>query len=590
MVRICKYLSKMEITQLLLALVFIVAQVWFDLKLPDYMSDITQMVEQPGTQMSSVWTAGGKMLMVSLGSMACTVITGFIVARVAASFTQRIRSLQFAKVESFSTAELNKFSTPSLITRSTNDITQIQMFITMGLMMLVRAPIMAVWAVLKIAGKGFEWTLATGIAVAVLMIAIGILMVLVIPKFRSMQKLTDNINLVARENLVGVRVVRAYNAEDYQENKFEKANNDLTDTQLFTTRSMALLMPLMNTVMNGLMLAVYWIGAYLIEAASLGDKLTVFSNMVVFSSYSVQVIMAFLLMSMVFVLLPRADVSAQRVLEVLDTEPSIIDGTRTQGVEGHAGSVEFRDVSFAYPDAQDNVLEHVNFSVSKGQTMAFIGSTGSGKTTLLNLLMRFYDPSSGVVSVDGVDIREYQLKALRSKIGYVPQQSVMFRGTVRSNVAYGGKATKDTSTEQTLEDVKHASSVAQATEFVEQLPESYEAPVAQGGSNFSGGQKQRLSIARAVWSKPEILVFDDSFSALDFKTDREVRDALAKNAADSTMLIVAQRIGTIMNADQIMVLDEGKVVGLGTHKELLNTCAVYKQIAQSQLSEKELTA
>ncbi|MCH4160223.1 ABC transporter ATP-binding protein [Bifidobacterium sp.] len=590
MVRICKYLSKMEITQLLLALVFIVAQVWFDLKLPDYMSDITQMVEQPGTQMSSVWTAGGKMLMVSLGSMACTVITGFIVARVAASFTQRIRSLQFAKVESFSTAELNKFSTPSLITRSTNDITQIQMFITMGLMMLVRAPIMAVWAVLKIAGKGFEWTLATGIAVAVLMIAIGILMVLVIPKFRSMQKLTDNINLVARENLVGVRVVRAYNAEDYQENKFEKANNDLTDTQLFTTRSMALLMPLMNTVMNGLMLAVYWIGAYLIEAASLGDKLTVFSNMVVFSSYSVQVIMAFLLMSMVFVLLPRADVSAQRVLEVLDTEPSIIDGTRTQGVEGHAGSVEFRDVSFAYPDAQDNVLEHVNFSVSKGQTMAFIGSTGSGKTTLLNLLMRFYDPSSGVVSVDGVDIREYQLKALRSKIGYVPQQSVMFRGTVRSNVAYGGKATKDTSTEQTLEDVKHASSVAQATEFVEQLPESYEAPVAQGGSNFSGGQKQRLSIARAVWSKPEILVFDDSFSALDFKTDREVRDALAKNAADSTMLIVAQRIGTIMDADQIMVLDEGKVVGLGTHKELLNTCAVYKQIAQSQLSEKELTA
>jgi ATP-binding cassette subfamily B protein len=580
----------MEITQLLLALVFIVAQVWFDLKLPDYMSDITQMVEQPGTQMSSVWTAGGKMLMVSLGSMACTVITGFIVARVAASFTQRIRSLQFAKVESFSTAELNKFSTPSLITRSTNDITQIQMFITMGLMMLVRAPIMAVWAVLKIAGKGFEWTLATGIAVAVLMIAIGILMVLVIPKFRSMQKLTDNINLVARENLVGVRVVRAYNAEDYQENKFEKANNDLTDTQLFTTRSMALLMPLMNTVMNGLMLAVYWIGAYLIEAASLGDKLTVFSNMVVFSSYSVQVIMAFLLMSMVFVLLPRADVSAQRVLEVLDTEPSIIDGTRTQGVEGHAGSVEFRDVSFAYPDAQDNVLEHVNFSVSKGQTMAFIGSTGSGKTTLLNLLMRFYDPSSGVVSVDGVDIREYQLKALRSKIGYVPQQSVMFRGTVRSNVAYGGKATKDTSTEQTLEDVKHASSVAQATEFVEQLPESYEAPVAQGGSNFSGGQKQRLSIARAVWSKPEILVFDDSFSALDFKTDREVRDALAKNAADSTMLIVAQRIGTIMDADQIMVLDEGKVVGLGTHKELLNTCAVYKQIAQSQLSEKELTA
>lgn len=590
MIRICKYLSKSEIGQLVLALVFIVAQVWFDLKLPDYMSDITQMVEQPGTQISSVWSAGGKMLMVSLGSVVCTVITGFIVARVAASFTQRIRSMQFAKVESFSTAELNKFSTPSLITRSTNDITQIQMFITMGLMMLVRAPIMAVWAVLKIAGKGFEWTLATGVAVAVLMVTIGVLMVLVIPKFRSMQKLTDNINLVARENLVGVRVVRAYNAEDYQERKFEQANNDLTDTQLFTTRSMALLMPLMNTVMNGLMLAVYWIGAYLIESAAMGDKLTVFSNMVVFSSYSVQVIMAFLLMSMVFVLLPRADVSAQRILEVLDTKPSIIDGTRSEGLDGQSGLVEFRDVSFAYPDAQDKVLENVNFTVSKGQTMAFIGSTGSGKTTLVNLLMRFYDPSSGEILVDGVNIRDYRLKSLRGKIGYVPQQSVMFRGTVTSNVAYGDKAINAASTEQTLEDVKHASSVAQATEFIEGLPESYDAPIAQGGSNLSGGQKQRLSIARAVWSKPEILVFDDSFSALDFKTDREVRDALAKETAGSTMLIVAQRIGTIMNADQIMVLDEGKVVGLGTHQELLKSCEVYRQIAESQLSEKELTA
>jgi ATP-binding cassette subfamily B protein len=589
-IRICKYLSKSEIGQLVLALVFIVAQVWFDLKLPDYMSDITQMVEQPGTQISSVWSAGGKMLMVSLGSVVCTVITGFIVARVAASFTQRIRSMQFAKVESFSTAELNKFSTPSLITRSTNDITQIQMFITMGLMMLVRAPIMAVWAVLKIAGKGFEWTLATGVAVAVLMVTIGVLMVLVIPKFRSMQKLTDNINLVARENLVGVRVVRAYNAEDYQERKFEQANDDLTDTQLFTTRSMALLMPLMNTVMNGLMLAVYWIGAYLIESAAMGDKLTVFSNMVVFSSYSVQVIMAFLLMSMVFVLLPRADVSAQRILEVLDTKPSIIDGTRNEGLDGQSGLVEFRDVSFAYPDAQDKVLENVNFTVSKGQTMAFIGSTGSGKTTLVNLLMRFYDPSSGEILVDGVNIRDYRLKSLRGKIGYVPQQSVMFRGTVTSNVAYGDKAINAASTEQTLEDVKHASSVAQATEFIEGLPESYDAPIAQGGSNLSGGQKQRLSIARAVWSKPEILVFDDSFSALDFKTDREVRDALAKETAGSTMLIVAQRIGTIMNADQIMVLDEGKVVGLGTHQELLKSCEVYRQIAESQLSEKELTA
>lgn len=590
MVRICKYLSKREIIQLVIALVFIVAQVWFDLKLPDYMSDITQMVEQPHTQMSSVWTAGGKMLLVSLGSMLCTVITGFIMARVAASFTQRIRSLQFRQVESFSTAELNQFSTPSLITRSTNDITQIQMFITMGLLMLVRAPIMAVWAVLKIAGKGFEWTLATGIAVAILMVAIVVLMILVIPKFRSMQRLTDNINLVARENLVGVRVVRAYNAEDYQEKKFDKANDDLTHTQLFTTRSMAVLMPLMNTIMNGLMLAVYWIGAYLIESTNMTNKLTVFSNMVVFSSYSVQVIMAFLLMSMVFVLLPRADVSAQRILEVLDTKPSITDGPLTQGEPATSGLVEFRDVSFTYPDAQEHVLEHISFTVSKGQTMAFIGSTGSGKTTLINLLMRFYDASAGSVRVDGVDVREYKLQALRDKLGYVPQQSVMFRGTVTSNIAYGSKAQHAGSTEQQLDDVKHAIDVAQATEFVEQLPETFTAPVAQGGSNFSGGQKQRLSIARAVWSKPEILVFDDSFSALDFKTDRQLRDALAEQASGSTMLIVAQRIGTIMNADQIMVLDEGKVVGLGTHQELLQHCEVYQQIARSQLSEKELSA
>jgi ATP-binding cassette subfamily B protein len=575
---------------LVIALVFIVAQVWFDLKLPDYMSDITQMVEQPHTQMSSVWTAGGKMLLVSLGSMLCTVITGFIMARVAASFTQRIRSLQFRQVESFSTAELNQFSTPSLITRSTNDITQIQMFITMGLLMLVRAPIMAVWAVLKIAGKGFEWTLATGIAVAILMVAIVVLMILVIPKFRSMQRLTDNINLVARENLVGVRVVRAYNAEDYQEKKFDKANDDLTHTQLFTTRSMAVLMPLMNTIMNGLMLAVYWIGAYLIESTNMTNKLTVFSNMVVFSSYSVQVIMAFLLMSMVFVLLPRADVSAQRILEVLDTKPSITDGPLTQGEPATSGLVEFRDVSFTYPDAQEHVLEHISFTVSKGQTMAFIGSTGSGKTTLINLLMRFYDASAGSVRVDGVDVREYKLQALRDKLGYVPQQSVMFRGTVTSNIAYGSKAQHAGSTEQQLDDVKHAIDVAQATEFVEQLPETFTAPVAQGGSNFSGGQKQRLSIARAVWSKPEILVFDDSFSALDFKTDRQLRDALAEQASGSTMLIVAQRIGTIMNADQIMVLDEGKVVGLGTHQELLQHCEVYQQIARSQLSEKELSA
>lgn len=620
MLRICKYLSKAEIGQLLIGLIFVVAHIWFDLELPDYMSEITTLVETPGSEMADIWVAGGKMLLISLGSVACAVATGFITARVAASFGQRLRSLEFRKVESFGPAEMSRFSTASLITRSTNDITQIQMFITMGLLLLVKSPIMAVWAVCKIAGKGFEWTLATGIAVVVLLIAIVILMAMVMPKFKAMQQLTDNINLVARENLTGLRVVRAYNAEDYQEAKFTKANTDLTDTQLFTNRSMAIMMPLMNTVMNGLMLAVYWIGAYLIDAAEATDKLTVFSNMVVFSSYSVQVIMSFLLMSMVFVLWPRANVSAHRVMEVLDTEPIVRNGTKRAAdvaKTGRRGTVEFRDVSFTYPDSREAMLEHVSFTAEQGQTVAFIGSTGSGKSSLINLVPRFYDVSHGQVLVDGVDVRDYDLTALRDKIGYVPQQSVLFKGTVASNVSYGdrpGEATEvemaDTSTAagrrreaellaadesrgltgEQMDRVRAAADVAQADEFIARMDGDYEAAIAQGGSNVSGGQKQRLSIARAVYRHPEILVFDDSFSALDFKTDRAVRDALAREAKDSTKLIVAQRIGTIMDADLIVVLDDGRVVGQGTHRELLETCDVYRQIAQSQLSESELTA
>ena len=631
MIRICKYLSKAEWFQLFVGLLFIVAGVWLQLKLPDYMADITRLVETPNSEMHDVWVAGGKMLAVALGAMLTTVAVGFITARVSASFTQRLRSMQFRRVESFGPEELNRFSTASLITRSTNDVTQIQMFLTMGLLMLVQSPIMAVWAIAKIAGKGVEWTAATGVSLVLVMGAVAIIMAMVMPKFRSMQALTDNINRVARENLTGLRVVRAYNAEDYQQGKFDKANRDLTDTQLFTNRAMSIMMPLMNTVMNGLTLAVYWIGAYLIDAAGLMDKLTLFSNMVVFSSYAIQVIMSFLMMSMVFVLWPRADVSAKRILEVLDTEPHVTDGTRTEGAKNADGTpvrgrVEFRDVSFTYPDAREPMLEHVSFTAQPGQTVAFIGSTGSGKTTLVSLVPRFYDATGGQVLVDGMDVKDYTLQSLRDKIGYVPQQSVMFKGTVASNVAFGDKSQAgvlpagesmtdveiaDTSTPQgrarekallaesehgttlseaQMEDVRQAVAVAKADEFVTRMDGTYEAPIAQGGTNVSGGQKQRLSIARAVWRHPEILVFDDSFSALDFRTDHDVREALAREAGDATKLIVAQRIGTIMDADRIIVLDQGRVVGQGTHKELLRDCEVYRQIAESQLSEAELAS
>ena len=631
MIRICKYLSKAEWFQLFVGLLFIVAGVWLQLKLPDYMADITRLVETPNSEMHDVWVAGGKMLAVALGAMLTTVAVGFITARVSASFTQRLRSMQFRRVESFGPEELNRFSTASLITRSTNDVTQIQMFLTMGLLMLVQSPIMAVWAIAKIAGKGVEWTAATGVSLVLVMGAVAIIMAMVMPKFRSMQALTDNINRVARENLTGLRVVRAYNAEDYQQGKFDKANRDLTDTQLFTNRAMSVMMPLMNTVMNGLTLAVYWIGAYLIDAAGLMDKLTLFSNMVVFSSYAIQVIMSFLMMSMVFVLWPRADVSAKRILEVLDTEPHVTDGTRTEGAKNADGTpvrgrVEFRDVSFTYPDAREPMLEHVSFTAQPGQTVAFIGSTGSGKTTLVSLVPRFYDATGGQVLVDGMDVKDYTLQSLRDKIGYVPQQSVMFKGTVASNVAFGDKSQAgvlpagesmadveiaDTSTPQgrarekallaesehgttlseaQMEDVRQAVAVAKADEFVTRMDGTYEAPIAQGGTNVSGGQKQRLSIARAVWRHPEILVFDDSFSALDFRTDHDVREALAREAGDATKLIVAQRIGTIMDADRIIVLDQGRVVGQGTHKELLRDCEVYRQIAESQLSEAELAS
>lgn len=586
MLRIFKYLKLKEWMQAVISFVFIVAQVWLDLKLPDYMAGITRLVQTPGSKMGDIWEQGFYMLLCALGSVVSAIIVGFFAARIAASFSQRLRSMLFTKVDSFSMEEINRFSTSSLITRSTNDITQIQMLVTMGLQMIVKAPIMAVWAITKIAGKGTEWSLATGAAVLILVVMIAFIMVFVIPKFKKMQVLTDNLNQVTRENLTGLRVVRAYNAEAYQEEKFEKANEELTGTQLFTSRGMAVMSPVMSMIMSGLSLAIYWIGAYLINGAQAMDKLTLFSNMVVFSSYAVQVIMSFMMLVMLFILMPRATVSARRINEVLDTRPTILDGPLSEGKHGLVGEVEFKNVSFRYPGAAEYVLENVSFSVKQGETIAFIGSTGSGKSTLINLVPRFFDSTEGEVLIDGVNVKDYKTEALYNKIGYVPQKAVLFRGNVSSNVAYGENGREPATAEQ----IKKAVAIAQGADFVEAMDGGYSGDISQGGKNVSGGQKQRLAIARAVCRTPEIYIFDDSFSALDYKTDRVLRSALKKETAGVTSMIVAQRIGTIMDADQIIVLDEGRIVGKGTHKELLATCRVYKEIAMSQLSEEELAS
>jgi ATP-binding cassette subfamily B protein len=586
MFRLLKRLKAAEWLQALVSLAFIVAQVWLDLKLPDYMSEITRLTQTPGSAMADIWLAGGKMLLCALGSVASAIIVGYLAARIAASFSQRLRSQLFSQVDSFSMEEINRFSTDSLITRSTNDITQVQMLITMGLQMIIKAPIMVVWAVTKIAGKGLEWSLATGVAVLIMIAVISVMMVLVLPKFRKMQTLTDNLTRVTRENLTGLRVVRAYNAEPYQEAKFEVANTELTETQLFTNRGMAIMMPIISTLMSGLTLAIYWIGASLINNAGMMDRLTLFSNMVVFSAYAMQVIMSFMMLVMIFVLWPRASVSAKRINEVLETAPSILDGTQTEGKAGKVGEIEFRAVSFRYPGAADDVLCDISFTAKQGEIVAFIGSTGSGKTTLVNLIPRFFDATAGDVLVDGVNVKDYTQDALHNKIGYVPQKAVSFRGTVASNIAYGENG-KECPTD---DEIQTAMRIAQGADFVEQMEGQYEAEVAQGGTNLSGGQKQRLAIARAVARKPEIYIFDDSFSALDYKTDRALRSALRHETAGVTSLIVAQRIGTILDADQIIVLNDGQIVGKGTHKELLKTCDVYQEIAMSQLSEEELSA
>ena len=593
MLKIFKYLKPKEWLMAGISLVFIVAQVWLELRMPEYMQKITTLVQTEGSEMSEIWITGGYMLLCALGSLAGAILVGFFAARIAASFSQRLRSLLFNKVDSFSMEEINRFSTSSLITRSTNDITQVQMLITMGLQMVIKAPILAVWAVTKILGKGFEWTMVTGGAVLILVVLVTFMLIFVMPKFRKMQTLTDNITRVTRENLTGLRVVRAYNAEGYQEKKFETANKELTDTFQFTVRAMAIMIPVITMIMSGLSLVIYWIGAYMIDAAGMAvtaagvpERVEVFSNMIVFSQYAIQVIMSFMMMVMMFIMMPRASVSAKRINEVLDTKSTIIDGSVTAGKPGLVGEVEFRNVSFKYPGAADYVLEDISFTAKKGETVAFIGSTGSGKSTLINLVPRFFDATEGEVLIDGVNVKGYELEALYNKIGYVPQKAVLFKGTVDFNVAFGENGGGSYSED----DVKKAVQIAQGTDFVESMEDGYNASIAQGGTNVSGGQKQRLAIARAVCRKPEIYVFDDSFSALDYKTDRVLRNVLKRETAGVTSLIVAQRIGTIMDADQIIVLDEGRIVGKGTHKELLGDCAVYKEIAMSQLSEEELVS
>jgi ABC transporter, ATP-binding protein len=547
------------------------------------MSEITRLVQTEGSAMGDIWVQGSYMLFCALGSLISAVIVGFFAARIAATLSKRLRESLYTKVESFSMQEINQFSTASLITRSTNDITQVQMVFAMGLQVMIKAPILAVWAILKILGKNFEWSLVTAGAVCVLLVMLSIILIFAVPKFKIIQGLTDNLNLVTRENLTGIRVVRAYNAENYQEEKFENANNILTRTHLFTGRIMAIMGPGMTLIMSGLSLAIYWIGAYLIEAADRMDKIGLFSDMVVFSSYSIQVVMAFMMLTMIFIMLPRATVSAKRIMGVLNTPLSIVDGTK-QAPTDRVGEVEFRNVSFKYPDAEEYVIENISFKANRGETVAFIGSTGSGKSTLINLVPRFYDATEGEVLVDGMNVKDYKQSDLNNKLGYVSQKAVLFAGTVEFNIAFGDNGRQMAK----LDQVKKAITIAQGRDFVEKMDRTYHSSIAQGGSNVSGGQKQRLAIARAICRDPEIYIFDDSFSALDYKTDRVLRAALRQETKDATHLIVAQRIGTIIHADKIIVLDEGKMVGIGTHQELLKNCEVYRQIAYSQLSKEEL--
>jgi ATP-binding cassette subfamily B multidrug efflux pump len=584
MIKLLKNLTKKEWFLALISLILIIVQVWLELKMPDYMSEITVLVQTEGSQMSDIIKNGAYMLGCAFGSLVSAVIVGYLVATVAANFSKSVRKKLFDKVEDLAMSEVKGFSTSSLITRTTNDITQVQMLVAMGLQLMIKAPITAIWAITKILNKSWQWSMTTGIAVLILLTVISILTIIVMPRFKIVQKLTDKINGVTRENLTGIRVVRAFNAENYQENKFEDVNTKLTNQQMYNQKKFAIMQPVMYLVMYFLTLAIYFIGAYLIRDASMVNKLGLFGDMVVFSSYAMQVIMSFLMLAMIFMMLPRAQVSANRINEVLDTDITIKDGNINTNKTNEVGTVEFKNVSFKYPDADEYLLKNISFKANKGETVAFIGSTGSGKSTLINLVPRFYDATEGEVLVDGVNVKDYTQEFLHNKIGYVPQKAVMFNGTVNSNIAYGDNGKGEISEEK----IKKAIEVAQGKEFVEKMDEKYDTHIAQGGTNVSGGQKQRLAIARAIARNPEIYIFDDSFSALDYKTDSLLRKALKEYTKDATSLIVAQRIGTIMNADKIIVLEDGVSVGMGTHKELLKNCDVYKEIALSQLSKEEL--
>ena len=584
MLKLIKNLRKEQVLLSFICFVLIAGQVWLELKMPDYMSKITVLVQTEGSKMEEILENGGYMMLCAFGSLIFSIIVGYIAAKIGATFSYDIRKKIFSKVEDLSMHEVKSFSTSSLITRTTNDVTNVRSVISMGLHLAFKAPITAIWAITKILNKSWQWSTATAVGVLILLCIISITIVIVVPKFKKIQKLIDKLNDVTRENLTGIRVVRAFNAEKYQEDKFEEVNKELTDIQLFTQKAFAILSPVMYLLMYFLSLSIYIIGARLIEGALMGDKLVLFGDMVVFTAYAMQIIMSFLMLAIIFVMYPRAEVSAKRINEVLEAEISIKDGTIDKDTTREIGTVEFKDVSFKYPDGEDYILQNISFKVNKGETVAFIGSTGSGKSTLINLVPRFYDVTDGEVLVDGVNVKEYKEEYLYKKIGYVSQKAVIFDNTISNNIAYG-EGSKE---KPDLEKIKEAARVAMASEFIEKMDGTYEAKISSGGTNISGGQKQRISIARAIARDPEIYIFDDSFSALDYKTDSTLRRELKNYTKDATTLIVAQRIGTIMNADKIIVLDNGKCVGIGTHRELLNSCEVYKEIATSQLSKEEL--
>jgi ATP-binding cassette subfamily B protein len=584
MIKLLKNLGKKEWLLSIICFILIVGQVWLELKMPDYMSEITVLVQTEGSQMSDIIENGVYMLLCAFGSLFSAIIVGYLVSNISATFSMNVRDKLFDKVEKLAMNEIKKFSTSSLITRTTNDITQIQMVVSMGLQLMIKAPITAIWAITKILNKSWQWSAITALGIVILIAVIVAIMIIVMPRFKKVQKLIDKINGITRENLTGIRVVRAFNAEKYQEEKFEETNENLTKQQLFNQKAFSILSPIMYLVMYFLSLGIYFIGAYLIRDAGMADKIGLFGDMIVFSSYAMQVIMAFLMLAMIFMMIPRAGVSAERINEVLDTDITIKDGKMTEDKTSEKGTIEFKNVSFKYPDGDENVLNNISFKANKGETIAFIGATGSGKSTLINLIPRFYDVTDGEVLVDGINVKEYSQELLHNKIGYVSQKAVIFNDTVSNNIAYGDNGKGKIEEEKIIKAIE----VAQGKEFVEKMEDGYNTQMAQGGTNVSGGQKQRLSIARAIARDPEIYIFDDSFSALDYKTDSVLRKELKNYTGDRTTLIVAQRIGTIMNADKIIVLDDGKCVGQGTHKELLKNCEVYKQIALSQLSQKEL--